>query len=283
MASAGTTESGISMEFLIGGDLPVRRLGFGAQSIAGPESWGPPADRAAAVVLLRRAVELGMTFIDTADSYGPYVSEETIREALHPYDGVTIATKGGLTRPGPDDWEPRADPEYLRSCVEGSLRRLGIDRIDLYQLHRVDPAVPMVEQLGTLAELQREGKIRHLGLSAVTVEQIEIARNFVEVASVQNRYNLGHRTQQPVVDYCADEGIAFIAYNPLVDSAGPVLEEYVAELGRTPRQVSLAWLLHRSPALLPIPGTSSLPHLEENAGALDIELTSKDLQALIPD
>jgi pyridoxine 4-dehydrogenase len=270
--------------FAIGGDLPVTRLGYGSMRLTGPGIWGVPADPESARAVLRRAVERGVDLIDTADSYGPAVAEDLIREALHPYDGVTIATKGGLVRTGPDEWHPLGRPEYLRQCVEMSLRRLGLDRIDLYQLHRIDQTVPLADQLGVLKDMQGEGKIRHIGLSEVTVAQIEQARNLVEVVSVQNRYNLAHRTHDPVVDYCADEKIAFIPWFPLEVGSlaapdGP-LAEVARTYGATPGQLALAWLLARSPSMLPIPGTSSIAHLEENLGAAGIELSTAALATL---
>ncbi len=268
----------------IGGDVTVNRLGFGAMRITGPGIWGPPADEPGAIAVLRRAVELGVNFIDTADAYGPAVSEELIRQALYPYDGITIATKGGYVRGGPDEWTPLGRPDYLRQCVELSLRRLGLERIDLYQLHRVDPAVPLAEQLGTLAELRAEGKIRHIGLSAVTVAQVEQARNLIEVASVQNAYSLRRRSHDAVVDYCAAEGITFIPYFPIDAGtlAGPdgPLSTAAKELGTTPSQVALAWLLQRAPIVLPIPGTSQVSHLEENVEAAALPLPHDLVMAL---
>ncbi len=271
---------------LLGGDLSLHRLGLGTMRLTGAGAWGPPAEPDTVRTLLRRAVDLGIDFVDTADAYGPEVGEELIREALHPYDGVTIATKGGYTRPGPDEWAPKGDPEHLRSSVDGSLRRLGLDRIDLYQLHRVDPAVPIADQLGTLKDLQGEGKIRHVGLSAVTVEQVELARNFVDVASVQNKYNFGERGHDPVVDYCADEGIAFIPYAPvgegaLADGSG-VLGDVAKRYDVPAAQVALAWLLRRAPVVVAIPGTSDEAHLVENVGAADLadRLTSRDVADL---
>ncbi|NIP80424.1 MAG: oxidoreductase [Gemmatimonadetes bacterium] len=263
--------------FELGGDLPVHRLGFGAMRITGDGVWGPPEDRDEALRVLRRVPDLGIDFIDTADSYGPFVSEELIAEALHPYpDGLVIATKAGLERTGPGEWEPNGDPAHLRQRCEGSLRRLGVERIDLFQLHRIDPAVPAADQLGTLKELQDEGKIRHIGLSEVTVEEIEDARTIVDVVSVQNEYNLEERKSEAVLDYCEREGIAFIPWFPL--AAGPLartdgpLADIPEEVDATPAQIALAWLLHRSPVMLPIPGTSSVEHLEENAAAAGLEL-----------
>jgi aryl-alcohol dehydrogenase-like predicted oxidoreductase len=271
--------------FLLGGDLPVNRLGFGAMRITGKGIWGPPADRAESIAVLRRAVELGVNLIDTAESYGPHVSEELIREALHPYpDGLVIATKGGLERPGPDQWETNGRPERLRAGVDGSLRRLGLERIDLYQLHRIDPDVPADEQFGVLVELQREGKIRHIGLSETTVEEIEAARRHFPVASVQNRYNLGDREWESVVDHCDSEGIGFIPWYPLAvgklaEDGGP-LAEIAARHGARPSQVALAWLLRRTPVMLPIPGTSRVKHLEENVAGAGIELADEDFASL---
>jgi aryl-alcohol dehydrogenase-like predicted oxidoreductase len=261
--------------FKLGGDLPVHRLGFGAMRITGPGIWGEPADPAAAKQLLRRAVELGVDFIDTADSYGPEVSERLIAEALHPYPaGLVIATKGGLTRSGPEQWAPVGRPEYLRQCVELSLRRLKVDRIDLYQLHRIDPKVPVEETLGALKELQQAGKIRHLGLSEVSVAEIERAQKTVRIVSVQNLYNLGNRQSEAVLDYCAKHQLGFIPWFPLAagDMAreGGPLDRAAKRHLTTVSQLALAWLLHRSPVMLPIPGTSSIAHLEENLGAASL-------------
>ena len=272
--------------FMVGGDLPVHRIGFGAMRITGKGIWGPPANRGEAIRVLRRALELGVNLIDTADSYGPYVSEELIAEALHPYpEGLVIATKGGLERPGPDEWTPNGRPEHLRRAIDGSLRRLKVERIDLYQLHRIDPEVPVDDQLGTLAELQREGKLLHFGLSETTVEEIEAARRVLPVVSVQNRYNLQDRAQwEGVVDHCEAEGIAFIPWFPL--AAGPLAREggpvdrIARRLGATPGQVALAWLLRRSPVMLPIPGTSQIAHLEENVAAAALELDDEATREL---
>jgi len=270
--------------FSLGGDLPVTRLGYGAMRITGKGIWGPPADRDQAVAVLRRAVELGVDFIDTADSYGPYVSEDLIREALHPYDGVLIATKGGLTRNGPDSWEQVGRPEYLRQCVEMSLRRLDVEQIGLYQLHRIDAQVPVEESLGALKELQDAGKIKHLGLSQVSVAEIEQAREVVEVVSVQNLYNLGDRSSEDVLDYCEREGIGFIPWFPVAAGAlareGGILDETAAAHDATHAQLALAWLLRRSPVVLPIPGTGSVEHLEENCAAAQVELTDAEYDAL---
>ena len=273
--------------FAVGGDLPVHRLGFGAMRITGPGIWGEPADRDGAIALLRRVVELGVDFIDTADSYGPFVSEDLIREALHPYDGVVIATKGGLTRQGPDRWAPVGSPYYLRQCVEMSLRRLGVDCIDLYQLHRIDTSVHLEDQLGALKKMQEQGKIRHLGLSQVSVEELAAARRIIEVTTVQNLYNLGDRSSEDVLDACEADGIGFIPWFPV--AAGPLarpdgpLAGIVTRTGIPAAQLSLAWLLRRSPVMLPIPGTSSTAHLEENCAAAAVTLddaTFADLSAL---
>jgi pyridoxine 4-dehydrogenase len=273
-----------SGSFALGGDLPVSRLGYGAMRITGDGIWGPPRDHGEAVRVLRRAVELGVDFIDTADSYGPFVSEDLIREALHPYDGVVIATKGGLTRSGPGVWEQLARPEYLRQCVEMSLRRLGVERIDLWQLHRIDPQVPLEDSLGAVKELQDAGKIRHLGLSEVSVDQIEQARQVVEVVSVQNLYNLGDRKSEDVLAYCEREGIAFIPWYPVASGdlakPGGVLDEIAATHEATHAQLALAWLLRRSPVMLPIPGTSSVAHLEENCAAATVQLTDEEYDRL---
>lgn len=273
-----------SGEFALGGDLRIHRLGFGAMQLTGNGVWGEPADRTECLRVLRRAVELGVDFIDTADSYGPYVSEELIREALHPYDGVTVATKGGLVRTGPGEWHPVGRPKYLRQCVEMSLRRLAVERIDLYQLHRIDPQVPAEDQLGELKALQDEGKIRHIGLSEVGVAEIDAARRVVDVVSVQNLYNLSDRHHEDVVTYCEENGIAFIPWFPLATgklagSGGP-LDEAARRHGASPSQLALAWLLHRSPVMLPIPGTKSLSHLEENCAAAEVELSDSEVEQL---
>ena len=273
-----------SGRFELGGDLPVTRLGYGAMRITGQGIWGPPKDVETARQVLRRAVELGVDFIDTADSYGPFVSEDLIREALHPYDGVVVATKGGLTRSGPDVWEPVGRPEYLRQCVEMSLRRLDVERIDLWQLHRIDAQVPVEESLGAVRELQDAGKIRHVGLSEVSVAEIEQAREVVDVVSVQNLYNLGNRQSEEVLQYCEREGIGFIPWFPVAagDLAKPggILDEIARDHDATHAQLALAWLLRRSPVVLPIPGTSSVEHLEENCGAAGVELTDEEYDRL---
>ncbi len=272
-------------EFLIGNDLPVTRLGFGAMRITGPGIWGEPADRPEAVRVLRRAVELGINFIDTADSYGPYVSEEIIAEALHPYPAnLVIATKGGFDRPGPDLWIENGRPEHLRSACEGSLRRLRLDRIDLYQLHRIDPKVPAEDQLGTLKDLQAQGKIKHIGLSEVNVRQIEHARTIVPIVSVQNRYSISDRGSEAVLEYCEKENLGFIPWFPLaagrVLDAGSSISRVAARWNATPSQVALAWLLSRSPVMLPIPGTSKVAHLEENVAAAGLKIDPNQLEEL---
>jgi pyridoxine 4-dehydrogenase len=271
--------------FKIGGDLEVRRLGFGAMRITGDGIWGPPDDQEAARDLLRRVVETGINLIDTADSYGPEVSENLIAEALHPYpDGLVIATKGGLLRSGPGQWPRDARPERLREACEGSLRRLKLERIDLYQLHSPDPEVPYEDSVGALKELQDEGKIRHIGVSNVSVEQLGQARELVEVVTVQNRYNLGYRSSEDVLEACEQAGIGFIPWHPLATGSlaksGGVLDEVAHAHDATPGQVALAWLLARSKVMLPIPGTSSVEHLEENMGAEALTLTDEERDAI---
>jgi len=291
----------LSGTFLLGGDLPVHRLGFGAMRITGPGVWGPPANKPEAIATLRRAIELQTTLVDTAESYGPRVSEELIAEALYPYPpGLVIATKGGYDRSGPHEWEENARPDRLREGLDGSLRRLRLERIDLYQLHRIDPKVPEEDQFGFLQQAQRQGKIRHIGLSEVGIEEIERARRFFPVASVQNRYNVVDREWEDVVDYCERERIAFIPWYPL--QAGEVAKGGLRQgvrklLGRapggsrelpaiarkhqaTPSQIALAWLLRRASAVLPIPGTSQRTHLEENVAASAITLTDEEFAAL---
>jgi pyridoxine 4-dehydrogenase len=261
-----------SGNFRLGGDLDIHRLGFGAMRITGAGVWGEPKDRNEAIRVLRRAVDLGINFIDTADSYGPNVSEEIVAEALHPYPlGLVIATKAGFERTGPDKWVTNGKPAHLRAACEGSLRRLRLDRIDLFQLHRIDTAVPPEDQLGTLKDLQSEGKIRHIGLSEVSVEQIEHARTIVPIVSVQNRYSVVDRAAEDVLGYCEKADIGFIPWFPLaagkVSRAGTELERTAKELKVSPSQLALAWLLHHSPVILPIPGTSKVDHLEENVAA----------------
>jgi len=284
-SEAAEVLAGKAGEFLIGNDLRVTRLGFGAMRITGDGIWGEPASRPEAVRVLRRAVELGIDFIDTADSYGPSVSEEIIAEALHPYpDGLVIATKGGFDRPGPNRWVENGKPEHLRSACEGSLRRLRLDRIDLYQLHRIDPKVPAEDQLGALKDLQAEGKIKHIGLSEVSVKQIQHAQTIVSIVSVQNRYSLSDRGSEDVLNYCEKEKMAFIPWFPLAagklsGGESPVVK-VAQELKATPSQLALAWLLARSPAMLPIPGTSSVKHLEENVVAAGLKINQTELQEL---
>jgi aryl-alcohol dehydrogenase-like predicted oxidoreductase len=270
---------------VVGGDLQVNRMGYGAMQLTGPGVWGAPADRPRALSVLRRAVELGVTFIDTADSYGPHVNEELIREALHPYPSdLVIATKGGFTRSGPGQWSVLGRPEYLRQCVELSLRRLGLERIDLYQLHRIDPDVALSDQIGVLADLRAEGKIRHIGLSEVSVDEIERVRAITDVASVQNLYNVANRRAEPVLEYCERNGIAFIPWFPIATGElarpGGVLDEAARAHQATPAQLALAWLLHRSPVMLPIPGTSTVEHLEENVAAAAITLESAEFDSI---
>jgi pyridoxine 4-dehydrogenase len=254
----------------IGSETPVHRLGFGAMRLTGKGIWGEPEDPAECIAVLRRAVDLGINLIDTADSYGPFVSEQLIAQALHPYPkGVVIATKAGLQRPGPDQWEPDGRPEYLRERCEGSLRRLKLDRIELFQLHRIDAKVPLEDQIGILVALQNEGKIRHLGLSEVSVEQIRAVQRLTPIATVQNQYNLLERRSEDVLNYCTREGLGFIPWFPLaigtLASAGSPLASAAKQLGVTPSEIALAWLLKKSPVMLPIPGTSSVDHLESNA------------------
>jgi len=268
----------------IGNTLTVNRMGFGAMRLCGKHVWGWPGDRENALRVLRRAVELGVTFIDTADAYGQHVNEEQIAEALHPYPaGLVIATKGGSTRPGPTQWGRDGRPEHLIAACEGSLRRLRLECIDLYQLHAVDPAIPLEEQIGALRRLRDAGKIRCVGLSNVNLEQLRHAERIVEIASVQNNYNVGNRASEPVLEHCEDSGMAFIPYFPLdagdihaVDALRPIAAAHAA----TVYQVALAWLLRRSPAMLPIPGTSSLEHLAENVAAAGVKLTDDEYAAL---
>jgi aryl-alcohol dehydrogenase-like predicted oxidoreductase len=271
--------------FTLGGDLEVNRLGYGAMRITGQGIWGEPDDPSAARALLRRVVEAGVNLIDTADSYGPEVSESLIAEALHPYpDDLVIATKGGFERPGPGRWEAACRPERLKRCCEASLRRLRLERIDLYQLHTVDPKVPIEDSVSALAELQEEGKIRHIGVSNVSGEELERARQIAPVVSVQNRYNLTDRSSEEVLKECERSGLGFLPWYPLAtgDLAKPGgrLDELARAHDATPAQVALAWLLHRSSAILPIPGTSSTAHFEENLDGASLELSDEDLQTL---
>ena len=274
-----------SGDFVIGGDLRVHRLGFGAMRITGKGIWGEPKDRAEATRVLRKAVELGINFIDTADSYGPLVSEEIIAEALYPYPKeLVIATKAGLERPGPDQWVPNGKPAHLREGCEGSLRRLRVERIDLFQLHRIDDKVPAEDQLGTLKELQAEGKIKHIGLSEVSVAQIEHARKLVPIVTVQNRYSVLDRGAEDVLEYCERAKIGFIPWFPLgageLSAAGSKLEKIAEQAKMTPSQLALAWLLRRSPVMLPIPGTSRVDHLEENVATASIKIDDRTYQEL---
>lgn len=294
MTQQKTASAAAAGAFAIGGDLHVNRLGFGAMRITGQGIWGPPADRSNAIAVLRRAVELDVNLIDTADSYGPNVSEELIAEALRPYPSdLVIATKGGHTRSGPNQWTPACSPDHLRSALEGSLKRLGLERIDLYQLHRPDPKVPFEDSVGALADLQRQGKIRHVGLSNVSVAQIESARKIVTVVSVQNRFNNATRGGEVfngvandetlrVVDYCTEHGIAFFPWGPL--AAGKLSSERISAVAKArnaaPNAIALAWLLHRSPVIIPIPGTASLEHLEENVAAAAIALSDAEFDSL---
>jgi pyridoxine 4-dehydrogenase len=284
-AAACVVSDGMSDTFTIGGDLEVRRLGFGAMRITGKGIFGPPENPDEARAVLRRLVELGLNLIDTADSYGPEVSENLIAEALHPYpDGLVIATKGGLRRPGRGRWTPDAGPERLKECCAASLRRLKVDRIDLYQLHSPDPKVPLEESLRALRDLQDEGKIRHIGVSNVSSEELDRAREVVEVVTVQNRYNVEDRHSEDVLEACEREGIGFIPWFPLAtgDLARPggPLDEVARAHGATPGQVALAWLLARSRVVLPIPGTSSVEHLEQNAAAADLSLTDDEVRQI---
>lgn len=270
--------------FMLGGDLPVRRLGYGTAQLTGPGYWGPRGDARDAVAVLRRAVERGVTLIDTADNYGPSVAEERVAEALHPYpEDLVIATKGGVVRTSDSAWHIDGRPKALRAMCEASLRRLRLERIDLYQLHRLDPAVPMAEQLGVLDELRKEGKIRHIGLDTVSAEQLATALESTPVASVQNRYNLLDRASEPLLELCEERGIAFLPWFPLGNgtlTGNPECAGMAAAHGATPGQVALAWLLHRSPVLCPTPGTGTLAHLEENLDAAGVSLGAAELSRL---
>jgi pyridoxine 4-dehydrogenase len=285
ITQSGPNVAAASGHYEIGGDLPVVRLGYGTMQLTGEGVWGDPRDRGEAVRVLRRAVELGVTFFDTADSYGPVVAEELLEEALHPYaDDVVIATKAGLTRQGPGIWTPVGNPAYLRQQCELSLRRLGVETIDLFQLHRIDANVPAEDQVGELKKLQDEGKVRHIGLSEVSVEQLVEARKIATIATVQNLFNLANRDAEPLLDYCESNDIGFIPWFPLATGAlsqedGP-LAAAAKEHEATPSQLALAWLLKRSPVMLPIPGTSSVAHLESNTAAAGIELTDDEFEAL---
>ena len=280
-----TSIAGASGTFKLGGDLEVNRLGYGTMQLTGDGVWGEPDDRDEAIAVLKAAVDAGVNFIDTADSYGPEVAERLIFEALHPYpDDLVIATKAGLTRPGPGDWKPVGRPEYLRQQCELSLRRLGVETHDLFQLHRIDPEVPVADQVGELAELQKEGKIRHIGLSEVDVSQLEEAQKTAKIASVQNLFNLTNRTAEPLLEYSEKNDIGFIPWFPLatgklLEHDGP-LAKIAADTNAEPSQLALAWLLRRSPVMLPIPGTSSVAHLDQNLGAAGLELTDDQFEAL---
>jgi aryl-alcohol dehydrogenase-like predicted oxidoreductase len=284
---ATTTENlaAASGIYWLGGDLPVVRLGYGTMQLPGEGVWGPPRDKDSALTVLRRAVEIGVTFFDTADSYGPEVAEDLLREALHPYpEDVVIATKAGLTRQGPGRWTPVGNPAYLRQQCELSLRRLGVERIDLFQLHRIDSSLPAEDQVGELTKLQDEGKIRHIGLSQVSVQQLEDARKVATIVSVQNLFNLADRSAEPVLEHCEKNDIGFIPWFPLATGELSQQDGPLAEAARrheaTPSQLALAWLLKRSPVMLPIPGTSSVEHLESNTAAAGLELTDDEFEAL---
>ena len=278
--SPAVTELGTSSVFRLGGDLPLNRLGFGAMRITGEGIWGWPADRGNALKVLRRVVELGVNLIDTADAYGPETSELLIAEALHPYPkDLVIATKGGLTRPGPGQWVPNGRPEYLTQCVEKSLKRLRLERIDLYQLHRIDPKVPMEESLGALKKMQEAGKIRHIGLSEVSPAEIDRARKVLPIVSVQNQYNIGNRRWEKTLTYCEKERLGFMPWSPIGGNRGlkdNALEAAAKDYHASVVQLALAWFLHRSPVILPIPGTSSVAHLEENMAAAKLQLTAEE-------
>jgi len=282
MAPTTPNASG-SGRFKIGGDIEVNRLGFGAMRVTGPGVWGEPANREAALAVLRRLPDLNVNFIDTADSYGPDVSELLIREALHPYGGMLIATKGGMLRTGPGGWVPLGRPEYLEQQVKMSLRHLGVEQIGLWQLHRIDPKVPRDDTFGAIAAMQKEGLIRHVGLSNVSVEEIEAASKFFAVATVQNRYNLLDRGSENVLDHCAAKGIGFIPWRPIAAgdlTAGSLLNSVAKSHGATPSQIALAWVLKRSPVMLPIPGTGKVAHLEENVAAASITLSDDEFESL---
>ncbi|BDU21381.1 aldo/keto reductase [Dyella sp. GSA-30] len=281
MSNANAASSG---SFKIGGDMQINRLGFGAMRIVGDGVWGEPADRAEAIRVLKRLPELGVDFIDTADSYGPDISEQLIREALHPYKNLVVATKAGLTRTGPNIWIPVGRPEYLIQQAHKSLRQLGVERIDLWQLHRIDTKVPRDEQFDAIKSLIKDGLIRHAGLSEVSVDDVKAAAKFFKVATVQNRYNLVDRTSEDVLDYCAQQNIGFIPWFPLaagdLAKPGSLLDKIAKQHNAAPSQIALAWVLKRSPVMLPIPGTSKVKHLEENIAAVDITLSDEEFAAL---
>jgi pyridoxine 4-dehydrogenase len=281
MAASDTPTAAAAGTITIGGDLTVNRLGFGAMRITGRGIWGEPPDLDEAKAVLRRAIELDVNFIDTADSYGPEVSENLIAEALSPYpDDLVIATKGGLERPGPGRWPANGRPDHLKEACDGSLRRLRLEQIAVYQLHRPDRSVPFGESIGALLELQREGKIRHIGLSNVSAQQLREAQRLTPIASVQNRYNLADRESDPVLDVCEQEQLAFLPWAPIQDHESKVVREMAQRHGATAHQVALAWLLARSPAMVPIPGTGSVAHLEENVAAAGLDLSADEVQAL---
>jgi len=275
----------VNPTFNLGGDLQINRMGYGAMQLTGPGVWGWPKDRENAKRVLQKAVQLGVNFIDTADAYGPHVNEELIAQALHPYTGIVIATKGANTRPGPGQWVPNGRPDYIRSTIEGSLKRLRLEQIDLWQLHRVDPQVPLEETLGVVAEARQQGLIRHVGLSEVSIDQIERAQKVVPIVSVQNLYNIAERRWEAELEYTAQKGLAFIPWFPLgsgPNRLGAKVEAVAKKLRATPAQVALAWLLRHSPNILLIPGTSSIQHLEENLAAAQLELSDHDLAELSP-
>ena len=282
MGYVSTPSAGAAGTIDLGGDLTVNRLGFGAMRITGDGIWGEPKSRDDAKAVLRRAVELGVDFIDTADSYGPDVSEILIAEALHPYpENLVIATKGGLVRPGPGNWVPDGRPEHLREALEGSLRRLRLDQIPLYQFHRIDPKVPLEDSVGTLAELKAEGKIRHIGVSNFTEEQLRAAQRLTPIVSIQNRYNVDDRNSESLVDLCEQEQLVFLPWAPIQNLEGnTAVQEAATKYGATPYQIVLAWLLARSPSILPIPGTGSVGHLEENVAAAGLKLTPAEVAAI---
>jgi pyridoxine 4-dehydrogenase len=276
-----TANAGVAGTTDVGGDLTVNRLGFGAMRITGEGIWGPPTDRDEANAVLRRAVELGVNFIDTADSYGPNISEELIAEALHPYpDDLVIATKGGLERPGPGRWTANGRPEHLIEACEGSLRRLKLDQIPLYQFHRVDPAVPIEDSIGILVNLKEQGKIRHIGLSNVTEDELRQAQRLTPIVSIQNRFNLSDRHSESLIDLCEQEQLVFLPWAPIQDLDNPAVRQVAQDHDATPRQIVLAWLLARSPAILPIPGTGTVSHLEDNIAAAAIKLTPAETDSL---
>ena len=282
MSEFPTLDAGIAGTIDVGGDLTVNRLGFGAMRVTGAGIWGPPADRDEAKTVLRRAIELGTNFIDTADSYGPHISEELIREALHPYpDDLVIATKGGLERTGPGQWPTNGRPEHLIEACEGSLRRLELEQIPLYQFHRPDPAVPLEDSIGALVTLKEQGKIRHIGLSNVTEEQLRRAQRLTPIVSIQNRYNVDDRRSESLVDLCEQEQMVFLPWAPIQNlDSNRTVQQLAQRYGATPRQIVLAWLLARSPSILPIPGTGSVSHLEDNVAAAAIKLTPAEVASV---